>query len=83
MFMKGISKGERGNLGPYFILFTIITSFANSVFSIDELGILYIPSISNLIEAKINKINMVEVTVLKTYLKNLFLEVFIKCLDFL
>lgn len=51
MFIKGISKGEFGNLGPYFSLLTIIMSLGNKVFFIEELGILNTP------KTKILKIN--------------------------
>lgn len=69
MFIKGISNGERGNLGPYFSLFTTIISFGNKAFFMEELGILNIPKM-NVLRPIINEMNTNNLkTALSSFLK--------------
>jgi hypothetical protein len=79
MFTKGILKGERGNRGPYFNLFTKIISFGNNMLSIEELGILKTSKTNNLAFTINDIIKKKAKTAFMTFLKK---ELLIKIIIF-
>lgn len=70
MLTKGISKGERGNLGPYFSLLTIMTSLVNNVFSIEELGILKMSKVRSFILMAIENMKTNKKALFVSFLSN-------------